>query len=322
MKRPTSLFKSGFTIIELIIVIVIIGILATIVLVAYNGVQASARDKGVLSDLDALDGIETDYGLKNSVGGFAWYSGNGFNDSISFTPSSGNIIDVVVNSTDYCIRGYNPNSATYKTLATAAIKESTPGICTTLTPSLAAQGYITNLATNPSFEAATIGGDYSSYNSAPLAIVTSGCYHLTQCVSVDTSAGGYRGIICQPGANQPAGGTYVYSAYVKGPVGQSVTISARPTDTAGDYIGEGAGAQSYALSSSWQRVSTQPVTLPSNGDRPGFEIISTTSNTTPFEVDAVMITLGTTLYTYADGSSTGWVWNGVANTATSTGLPL
>ncbi|QQS70798.1 prepilin-type N-terminal cleavage/methylation domain-containing protein [Candidatus Saccharibacteria bacterium] len=32
--------KSGFTIIELVIVIVIIGILATITLVAYNGTQA------------------------------------------------------------------------------------------------------------------------------------------------------------------------------------------------------------------------------------------------------------------------------------------
>ena len=41
----------GFTIVELLIVIVIIGILAAISIVAYNGVQEKARDSIVKSDL-------------------------------------------------------------------------------------------------------------------------------------------------------------------------------------------------------------------------------------------------------------------------------
>lgn len=134
-RRDTLSFKNGFTIIELVIVVIIIGILAAVVLVAYTGIQSAARDKSVLSDLDALDGIETRYGLKNSTAGKAWYSGTGVDSDLSFTQSSGNIIDIVVNSTDYCIRGYNLSSATYKNLATAAKKESTPGICSTLSPS-------------------------------------------------------------------------------------------------------------------------------------------------------------------------------------------
>lgn len=36
--------KSGFTIVELLIVIVVIGILAAITIVAYNGIQSRARD--------------------------------------------------------------------------------------------------------------------------------------------------------------------------------------------------------------------------------------------------------------------------------------
>jgi len=36
--------KSGFTIIELLVVVVVIGILAGITLVAYNGTQARSRD--------------------------------------------------------------------------------------------------------------------------------------------------------------------------------------------------------------------------------------------------------------------------------------
>lgn len=43
--------QSGFTIVELLIVIVVIGILAAITIVAYNGVQGKANDVAVKSDL-------------------------------------------------------------------------------------------------------------------------------------------------------------------------------------------------------------------------------------------------------------------------------
>lgn len=46
--------KSGFTIIELVIVIVIIGILATITLVAYNGTQARGRDTRRRTDINNM----------------------------------------------------------------------------------------------------------------------------------------------------------------------------------------------------------------------------------------------------------------------------
>jgi len=128
--------KPGFTIIELIVVVVVIGILAGISFVSYNGIQARARDTSILSDLDALDGLETNYGLKNNVTGKAWYSGNVTDNGLGFTASSGNVIDVVVNNTDYCIRGYNP-AGTKKTINDAFIKESSTGACSqpTLAPS-------------------------------------------------------------------------------------------------------------------------------------------------------------------------------------------
>jgi len=46
--------KSGFTIVELIIVIVVIGILAAISIIAYNNVQKNAADKAIKSDLDQV----------------------------------------------------------------------------------------------------------------------------------------------------------------------------------------------------------------------------------------------------------------------------
>lgn len=46
--------KSGFTIVELLIVVVVIGILAAITIVAYNGIQSRANESVVQSDLAAF----------------------------------------------------------------------------------------------------------------------------------------------------------------------------------------------------------------------------------------------------------------------------
>lgn len=46
--------QTGFTIVELLIVIVVIGILAAITIVAYNGIQAKAKLSSKLSDVKAM----------------------------------------------------------------------------------------------------------------------------------------------------------------------------------------------------------------------------------------------------------------------------
>jgi prepilin-type N-terminal cleavage/methylation domain-containing protein len=47
-------YRQGFTIVELLIVIVVIGILAAITIVAYNGIQERARVSEKVSDLSAV----------------------------------------------------------------------------------------------------------------------------------------------------------------------------------------------------------------------------------------------------------------------------
>jgi prepilin-type N-terminal cleavage/methylation domain-containing protein len=131
----------GFTIVELLIVIVVVGILATLGIVAYNGVTNRARDNAVLSDAEAVATEVTFYGVNNDGeygSAVEWFSEGSPNANINFTPSDGNYIDVVASTTAYCIRVFNPASLTYKTLALAATKESSSGACGSLAASAAA----------------------------------------------------------------------------------------------------------------------------------------------------------------------------------------
>lgn len=133
---------AGFTIVELLIVIIVIGILIAISIVAYNGVQQGARDKSLASDIDGVAGELTRYQTMHSgiLGpSVAWYSGNGANANIAFTPTAGNVIDVVTDQSDYCIRAYNPSSGS-KTIATAQSKGSSVAACDVLFASTAAGG--------------------------------------------------------------------------------------------------------------------------------------------------------------------------------------
>jgi type II secretion system protein G len=64
--------QRGFTIVELLIVIVVIGILAAITIVAYNGIQSRARDTARTSGINgvqkALELYRVDNGAYPSVG--------------------------------------------------------------------------------------------------------------------------------------------------------------------------------------------------------------------------------------------------------------
>jgi prepilin-type N-terminal cleavage/methylation domain-containing protein len=133
----------GFTIVEVLIVITIIGILSALSIVAYNGVQSGARDKSVISDVTNVVSEVSRYGVNNGGtygNAVAWYSGGSANANIKFTPSSGNVIDVVANTGLYCVRAYNAASATHKTLATAYSLGTNDDACTVLSASVAAGG--------------------------------------------------------------------------------------------------------------------------------------------------------------------------------------
>ena len=61
--------KSGFTIVELLIVIVIIAMLAVITVVAYSGIKERARDSTGKSDLAQIAKLYSTYSVDHGVMG-------------------------------------------------------------------------------------------------------------------------------------------------------------------------------------------------------------------------------------------------------------
>jgi prepilin-type N-terminal cleavage/methylation domain-containing protein len=183
-----TLLKRGFTVVELLLVIVVIGVLASIVLVAYNGVTQNAKDKTVQSDLDALDAIETQYASKNAGVARTYYSGTSADvTALGFAPSPGNIIDVAVSAAGYCMRGYNL-AGSKNSITNSYTKESDSGMCVALTPSSSAGGTGAN----------NLIGWWKLNGGA-----------------IDSSGNGYNGVVSgatlTPGANGTSNGAYLFN---------------------------------------------------------------------------------------------------------------
>lgn len=85
--------KSGFTIVELLIVIVVIGILAAITIVAYNGVQQRARDTKRIDDIGKIAtamqlwSINADKSFEDMNTGYSGPATGWFRATYSSTPS-------------------------------------------------------------------------------------------------------------------------------------------------------------------------------------------------------------------------------------------
>jgi len=139
-KMSKNIFHAGFTLVEILIVIAVIGILAAITATSYNGAQQRGYDVAILSDADAMDGalsnLSLNSGGKLDLGETGYFysdaayetsDANGkqvlddLNAKLDFKPTKGNSIDVKLTDDDkeYCVRVFNEKSRNHFSIGTA-----------------------------------------------------------------------------------------------------------------------------------------------------------------------------------------------------------
>ncbi|MBL8158844.1 prepilin-type N-terminal cleavage/methylation domain-containing protein [Candidatus Saccharibacteria bacterium] len=307
--------QSGFTIVELLIVIVIIGILAVLAIGAFSRAQEQARAATAQSDLKAsakqLEQAKADAGTYPATS--------------SGLPASPNTTyqyayDAVADT--YCLTGNN-GSSTFR--ISSDNRNPASGVC----PGHGVGGAtpITNLMPNPKMATNTTGWS-PRMSTGGTGTGTQLTGQTTFTPSVTTA---YRVTLTAV----PASWWRMTTQGIPVTVGQSYTLSSwiRPSATlstgviliwknsSNSIITENGAASSH-VANTWERRSvtaTAPaaaVTLQVDIGAPGSAAIGTSLDAT-----GVMVEQGSTLTNYADGDTAGWIWNGTANASSSTGSP-
>ena len=314
MKTTSKLQENlkGFTIVELLIVIIVIAILAAIVIVAYNGITSranAAAAQSAASDLSKLLALSystnssypNDLSTVNNGGPMPGSSGTTY----AYHPGSGN--------SSYCATITTGNSS-YK--ITDTVTTPTSGAC----PGDGVNGIapITNLVLNPSLEVDTSAT--VPYDNAPISIDHTAAAYGSASALVTTNTTSYPQGMYWFLANGTGSTTYTCSISLKGTPGQAVYVSGR-SDSSSGYQGEGYGSVAVNLSSSWQRVTTT-FTTPAGATTVYLQYrFNLSQSGLQAWADGAFCTQGTNTYNYADGNTSGWIWNGTTNDSSSTGPP-
>jgi prepilin-type N-terminal cleavage/methylation domain-containing protein len=312
--------KSGFTIVELLIVIVVIAILATITVVAYNGIQQRARASAAASALNQAAKKLAIYSLENST-----YPPN--LAAANITNMSDVSYQYSITATGYCVTATS-GTVSYKISESTS---ATQGGC-------AGHGQggvaaISNLIPNPSVEANTTGWSYRWYgnvggagtNSRP---TTGGLYGSAYLRKTWTVGGAAADTGFNTSAGQiavTAGNTYMFSGSLRTNRSDVATrVGVQWYDSTGTQIGAAAtwGSSTTLTANTWRRFS-QSFTAPA-GAVTAIAIFSSSNSSAwavndTYDFDGGMVS--DTSANYADGNTTDWAWSGTPNNSVSSGPP-
>lgn len=312
---------AGFTIVELLIVVVVIAILAAITIVSYNGITQRASQAALQSEMAQAYKFLELYHLNNGQ-----YPAN-LDEAIEAglrVGSNTELAYVLYDSSDpiyYTLTGSDDRNSYY----ISSKGQTAPAI----------GAWITNYANNPGFETSatsTWGAYWSPNRTLDTAEKHSGSSGL-RLTQVSTTAGRGDGTYMADSALPTVveGATYRASFWYKG-APSTYIIAALKFNT-----GTGGRSSRYVTGNgSWQRVELDPYTVPAadanNGYKLGLQIIltgSSSSYTTPAAgtiayLDDVMFQITppgqvSVPSAFADGNTNGWSWQGTTNASTSYG---
>jgi len=323
--------RRGFTIVELLIVIVVIGILAAITIVAYNGISSKARVASLQSDLENSNKQLIAY-LGTSSTGYPTAldcSASPAANTICLKSSAGTSYQYSVNNSanppTYCLTATNgTTSYFFGTNYSNPASGGCPG------HGVGGVAAITNMAIDPGAETDVSGATYSSNASTSRSTTWSAggtaSYDITPNNSSNNdsffSLGGDQGAFrlgFQPG------NTYTISATVHLAAAQTGTLAGNGARQITAWYTNGSitlikGTQAPNAAGD-TRVSVT-FTIPSTATSAWVRFYDGAyQGNGDVWYDNIMITQGSTIYNYADGNTTNWVWNGATNNSTSTGPP-
>lgn len=306
----------GFTIVELLIVIVVIGILAAITIVAYNGIQQRAMANVASSALaqanKKLELYKVDAGGYPTTGNLS--SANVVDGDVTFQYTS--------NGSTYCLTG-TKGTVSYKTT-----NQSTPTAGGCAGHGQNGVAAITNYFRDPKPVGTSPAGAWAGGNTMTLANIaspwsTSGRMNQMSFTSVTSVAQG--GPTISIGSTYLAGQKFTITAGVRlsSGTGDVGNISMDRNTSAGTLTTHATGGGGPLSTSSTRNVYatfTADSVAVNDGLRLYFQIANKASGTVAEYADV-------NLYpgdydpsrTWASGDSPNWTWNGTPNNSTSTG---
>ncbi len=325
MNIPQQKNYRGFTIVELLVVIVVIGVLVSIAIVAYNGITQRSTAAMISNDLSnatnrlKLDQVDLSGAFPPSVA--AANGGQGLQSS------SGDTYQYSVNNSTnpgtFCLTASN-NSTSY--FVTQNSGTATIGAC----PGHAVGGppTITNLMPNPGIE--VDASNWTNPNGSTIArdtsISHSGIASLKVTMPATTStlvgSGYLLGSTAVPSI-LAINTTYTFSVWVYVPAATTTAIISTVQGTG--YTSRVNGSPSVTnVKDTWVRLTNSFTTGTSGNVNLYFINASTTTAGQIFYIDDAMLTIGTNVYNYADGSYSinGWNWTGATGVTTSIGPVL
>lgn len=312
-KAGVSTQQAAFTIVELLIVIVVIGILAAITIIAFNGVQEKARIASTQSATEQASKKLAVYQVTN--GSYpTQLSDAGVSDSSNTTFQYS--VNNDANPATYCVTATTGSTSYYinNTDHTSPTSGGCPG------DGVGGVAAITNLVPNPSFETdiSAWSGYYSPTRSQ--SSVQAKCGQYSQKI-VTTSTSQINGTYLNIAKNYSPGEMLGVSLWVWAPTGMTLQFGVRGASTG--LGGGGMSPQTVYGTNSWQQVSVS-FTVPNPADTSYGPVVtdSTKVSGDVFYIDCAMLVDGDLPHSYTDPNTTSsWKWNGEPNLSTSTGPP-